>query len=156
MLLFLAGSAAQSTLAYPLHDLLGAQPDFLLTILLCAALLSDAATGCVVGFAGGLLTASLTGQIVGTLLVTRTAAGFLAGSLTTRVFETNTLIVMLGVFVTSLATFLLQTLVAPQQIGLALWLQETLGGAVWNAVISLPVSILLRRSGWGVPNPRLR
>ncbi len=155
-LLYLAGAAAQSTLVHPIHNLLGAQPDFLLTIVLCAALLSDAGTGCVAGFVGGLISATLTGQIVGTLLVTRTIAGFLAGRLTARVFEANTLIVMLGVLVTSLITSLIQTLIAPQRMGLAAWLLETLGGAVWNALISLPIAALLRWSGWGGPNPRLR
>jgi rod shape-determining protein MreD len=156
ILLFLIGSAAQSTIAYPLYSLLGAQPDFLLTILLCAALLSDAATGCVLGFAGGLLSAALIGQTVGTLLVTRTVAGFLAGRFTARVFEANTLVVMLGVLVTSLATYLLQTLVAPQRIELALWLRAIIGGALWNAALSLPIAALLRLSGWGGPKARLR
>lgn len=156
VLLFIAGSVAQSTLAYPLHSLLGAQPDFLLTVLLCAALLSDAATGSILGFAGGLLSASLVGQTVGTLLVTRTIAGFLAGRFTARVFEANTLVVVLGVLVTSLAAYLLQTLVAPPKVGLTPWLQATLGGALWNALLSVPITSILRRSGWGVPNPRLR
>jgi rod shape-determining protein MreD len=156
VLLFLAGSAAQSTIAYPLHNLLGAQPDFLLTILLCAALLSDAPTGCLLGFVGGLLSSALVGQTVGTLLVSRTIAGFMAGRFTARVFEANTLVVTLGVLVTSLAAFVIQTLAAPPRTGLALWLQATIGGAVWNAALSLPVAALLRRSGWGGPNPRLR
>jgi rod shape-determining protein MreD len=150
------GSAAQSTFAYPIGSLLGAQPDFLLTVLLCAALLSDAATGCILGFMGGLLSAALIGQTVGTLLVSRTAAGFLAGRLTARVFEANTAVVMLGVLVSSLTASLLQTLAAPQRIGVIVWLQATLGGAIWNALLSAPIAGLLRRSGWGGPNPRLR
>ena len=156
ILLFLAAAAAQSTLAYPLGSLVGAQPDFLLTTLLCAALLSDPITGSVLGFVGGLLSASLIGQIVGTLLVTRTIAGYLAGRFTARVFQANTLVVMLGVLVTSLAAFVLQTLAAPPHIELTAWLRETIGGALWNAVFSLPIGALLRGNGWGGPNPRLR
>ncbi len=156
ILLFLAGCVAQSTLAYPIHSLFGSQPDFLLTILLCASLLSDAATGAVLGFAGGLLSASLIGQTVGTLLVSRTLAGYLAGLFTARVFEATTIVVMLGVLVTSIAAFLLQTLAAPPRIALMPWLLTTIGGALWNALLSVPITSILRRSGWGGPNPRLR
>ncbi|MBC8103948.1 MAG: rod shape-determining protein MreD [Cytophagales bacterium] len=155
-LLLLTATAAQSTLAYPLHALTGAQPDFLLTVVLCTALLSDAATGCVLGFVGGLLSAALIGQTLGTLLVTRTIAGFLAGRFTARVFQANLLVIVLGVFIASLAAYVLQALSHPPRTGLTPWLQATLGGGIWNAALALPIASLLRHSGWGGPSPRLR
>ncbi len=108
------------------------------------------------GFIGGLLSSALVGQTVGTLLVSRTVAGFMAGRFTARIFEANTLVVMLGVLLTSLAASVLQILAAPPRFGLAFWLQATVGGAIWNALISIPIGGLLRQGGWGGPNPRLR
>lgn len=149
-LMMIAAGTLQSLLAYPLFHWIGSQPDLLLTVALCAALLSDAVTGAFLGFAAGLFTASLVGQTLGTYLVSRTLAGYVAGRFTTRLFQANAPVIVIGVLVASLSAAALQGLAAPpHRSSLGIWLRTMAGGAAWNAAFALPVAALLRRAGWG-------
>jgi rod shape-determining protein MreD len=123
-------------------------PDLILTLALSAALLSDAGVGCIAGMAGGLVTAAVVGQTVGTYLVSRTLAAFVAGWLTNRLSRGNIGVVVLGVFLTSVLAEVVYGLAAPR-LTLRHWVEATLIGAAMNAALALPVSLLLRRCGWG-------
>jgi rod shape-determining protein MreD len=150
-LLFAIAGALQTLVAYPIARLCGgAQPDLLLTIACSAALLSDAPTGALIGFLGGLCTAALVGQTVGTYVVSRTVAGYLAGQFTTRVFQANLFVVMVGVFAMAVTAAVVQFLAAPPHHGVSLipWLRTILCSATFDAVLALPVAALLRRAGW--------
>jgi len=149
VLLLLAAAGQQGLIAGTIYGWCGAQPDLLLTVTLCIALLSDPQIGAFLGFASGLLTASLVGQTVGTYLMSYTLAGYLAGRFTARLFQANAFVVVLGVLAASAAAHVLHGLAAPSHLSLAFWVRTTLGGALWNAVLSLPISAILRRSGWG-------
>ena len=127
----------------------GGSPDFPLTLALCAALLSDAQTGAIAGFAAGWVSAALSGETLGTFLVSRILAGFLAGSLTARLYRGNVFVVVAGVWAASLLTSVLYALSAPPRGNLADWGRGLLVGAVWNALLSLPLAFALRRLGWG-------
>ena len=126
----------------------GGQPDFILTVALAAALLSDASTGCLVGMAGGLLSAATVGETVGTFLVSRTIAGFIAGLLTNRLYRGNVGVIFLGVLATTLIAEVVHAFAAPRG-SLHEWVQSIAVSAVMNAVLALPLTVLLRRCGWG-------
>lgn len=143
--LFVA-AAVQSSLADRMYAW-GGQPDFVFAVVLAAALLSDASRGSVIGLCGGLLTAALVGETVGTFLVSRTLGGFVAGWLSSRLFRANAAVVIASVLTASFAGEALYVLAAPR-IGLGVWLPAALVGAAWNAVLAVPITLLLRRAGW--------
>lgn len=149
LVLLVAAAVLQSTLA-PRVFVLGGQPDFVFTVIIAGALLADAGLGALFGLAGGLLTAALVGETVGTFLVSRTLAGFVAGAVGARLFRGNIFVVIAGVVLASLVAEGVYVLSAP---GVAArpagGLQAALIGTLWNALLALPVSALLRRLGWG-------
>jgi cell shape-determining protein MreD len=128
--------------------LFGGQPDFVLTLTLSAALLSDAAVGCLVGMAGGMVAAATVGQTVGTFLVSRIIAGYCAGTLTSRLYRGNIGVIFLGVLATTTIAEVAYVLSAPGG-SLRIWAQSVAVSALMNAVIALPLTALLRRCGWG-------
>jgi len=126
-------------------------PDLVLVLVLVAALLTDAGTGALIGFAGGLLTAAVVGETVGTFLVTRSVAAFAAGSLAGRFFRTNGAVVVLAVVAGSSVAEALYGLAAPplKAVTLAGYLRNAGFSVLWNAALALPAAWLLRRFGWG-------
>lgn len=146
-LLLLLAAGLQTTLA-PRLLLLGGQPDFVFAVAITGALLADAGVGALAGFAAGLITAALIGDTVGTLIVSQTLAGFAAGALGARLFRANRSVVLAGTFAASLLAHGVYALSAP-----AVFARGGAGGvltaAVGNALIALPVALLLRRLGWG-------
>lgn len=147
-LLLLLGAGLQTTLA-PRLLLWGGQPDFVFAVAIAASLLVDAGTGALAGFAGGLITAALVGETVGTLIVSRTLAGFAAGALGARLFRVNLLVVLAGTFVASLLANGVYALSAPAVFARSGGGVGALMGAFGNALIALPIALLLRRLGWG-------
>lgn len=148
-LLLLAGGL-QGIVAPAPRPWAGGQPDLLLTVVLTAALLSDAAVGVVIGFAGGLITAAVVGETVGTLLASRTLGGFAAGWFAGRLFRANPGVIVLGVFAASLLTETLYILAAPPRAAPpGVWLPAALLGSFWNALIAYPTMLALRSFGWG-------
>jgi hypothetical protein len=146
-LLLLVAGALQGTIAGRLPRAWG-EPDFVLTLALVAGLLSDATIGGAAGLAAGLVTASLVGQTVGTFLVSRTLAGYIAGWTTARLYRGNVFVVVPGVLVMSLLSEAIYLLAAPR-VGLGVGLKAALLGAVGNALLAAPMLWLLRRCGWG-------
>lgn len=145
-LLLLFAGALQGALAWRLHAG-GGQPDFVLAVLLSAALLSNAALGSLIGLAGGLVTAALVGETIGSLLVSRTLAGFAAGWLASRLFRVSPSVAVLGALFASIVAEIVYVLAAPR-IGVRVWLGAALVGALWNAALAVPLTLVLRRLGW--------
>jgi rod shape-determining protein MreD len=156
VLLLLVAAGIQANLAGTVSDLTRGQPDLILVIVLVAALLSDAALGCLIGFGGGLLTAALVGETVGSYLVSRIIAGFVAGSLAGRFFRTNALVIAATVFLGSLVAEAAYGLAAPPLRGVSLvrYAEVVAANVVWNTALAVPVAYLLRRCGWGGGMPR--
>lgn len=149
LLLLFAG--IQSNFSGMVAGYTGGQPDFVLVLLLCAALLSDAGSGCLIGLCGGLVTASIVGETVGSLLVSRIVAGFVAGQFANKFFRTNALVILLVVTVGSVVAEFVYGLCAPPLRGVSLTRYlHTVGVTVlWNATLALPIAFLLRKAGWG-------
>jgi rod shape-determining protein MreD len=146
LLLLLAGGL-QSTVSYR-FAIGGGQPDFVLVIALTAALLSNARVGGLVGFAAGLITAGLTGQTVGTYIVTRTLVGFLAGGLSGRFLRVHVVTVAVCAGIGALTAELLYGLSVPRS-GFLPIIRAAGIGAIGNGVAALFAAVLLRRLGWG-------
>ncbi|HLV78857.1 MAG TPA: hypothetical protein VKT32_01210 [Chthonomonadaceae bacterium] len=128
-------------------QLWGAQPDLLTTTALTGALFCDANGGAALGFFAGLFLASLTSPPhggFGSLIVSRTLAGFGAGWLEGRLFRDNARLAIFLVALGTLLADLLFFLFAPQPLSLrvAVTLLKT---ALYNGVLALPLTLLLRR-----------
>jgi rod shape-determining protein MreD len=145
-LLLLLAAGFQGTLA-PRLFAAGGQPDLVLAAALTLSLLSGPTAGALLGFAAGLLGAALSGETVGTLLVSRTLAGFVGGAFGARLLRPAAPAVALGVFAATLAGEAVYILAAPR-VGAARWAAAAVVGAAWNVLLALPTMVLLRRLGW--------
>ena len=143
--LFLA-AMAQSVWADALQ-IRGARPDFLTATAILGALFCDANGGASLGFAAGLIYASLASPPhggFGGLIVSRTLVGAAIGWLDERVFRDNALIaVALVAGGTALAEGLF-FLFAPQP-HVAHWAKAVLLTTLYNTVLALPLYFLIRR-----------
>ncbi len=150
LLLCLAtGLQANVVLLLPHAEVTG-RPDFVLTLCLLPALLSDAAGGCGWGFGAGLVTSALTGQAVGSTLVSRTVAGCVAGWFSERFVRSNPLVIVSAILTGSLVADAVYLLCNPPLSldSLLAAFRFTAMNALWNAAFALPLAYLLRRLGW--------
>ncbi len=148
VLIWLA-AAAQGRAAHAL-SIHGAQPDLRLVVLACGALLLGP-RGTLLGFWTGLLTAAASTDLYGSLFLGRLLAGALAGGLGRSLIGGNFLVPPLVTLAATLLAEAVTVLLAPS---LALhhlrhWAWLAGGGALYNMVLALPVSLLLRRLGVG-------
>lgn len=77
-------------------SLWGAQPDFILVVLIAYALAAEPSFGAALGFVAGLIHGSAVGVCLGSFIVTRTVVGFLAGFVTGRLFSENPVVPVLS------------------------------------------------------------
>jgi len=148
--LLLVATALQTTFARFFVVYGGGQPDFVLTLALAASLLASAETGCFIGFGAGVLSAAAVGETVGSLIVSRTIAGFAAGSLAGRFFRANVGVVLLAAILGTIAAEVVYALAAPPlALGFFRWITRVGLAVAWNALFSIPSFYLLRRVGWG-------
>lgn len=123
-----------------------AQPDLLTATAIIIASFGDANSGAAVGFAAGLISASLSAPPTGfgSIVVSRTLVGFGTGWLESRLFR-DSAIVAVGLVVcgTALAEVLF-FLFSPQRQTLT-WAYGTLGVTIYNGCFALPIYVLLRR-----------
>jgi rod shape-determining protein MreD len=137
--------------AFVLHAAFGsalqiraARPNLALTALLVASLFTDAGTGAALGFLVGLLEAAYSAFFVGSLLVTRSLAGWVVGALEARIFRDSPLV---AVATALTGTFLVEGcffLFAPQANVLR-WLLRVVCQSLYNAALALPLFYVLRR-----------
>lgn len=149
LLCLMTGLQANIVLFLPHAEITG-RPDFVLTLCLLPALLSDAAGGCGWGFGAGLVTSALAGQTVGSFLVSRTVAGCVAGGFSERFVRSNPIVIVSAVFTGSLVADAVYLLCNPPLSldTLLASLRFTAMNALWNAALALPLAHLLRRLGW--------
>ena len=127
-------------------SILGAQPDFPLVVLSGSAILVGSSRGSLLGFWTGLLAAVSFPAAYGSLFAGRIAAGTFAGSLGSSLIRANWLVPPLVTLAANLLAELIGLLMAP---GLALhhprrWFLQTGGELLYNALLALPISLLLR------------
>lgn len=132
----------QSSLAFRL-ELFGAKPDFLLTLALCAGLLTEGVGGAAAGFLAGLFTVAVMGNTVGTYLISRTVAAWLVAVLRKRLVRTSVWVTVIGVALGTVVAGILFGLSVPR-IGLSRWLSATFASTLINALVALPITLVLR------------
>lgn len=145
-----AGAVLQ--LAWARHlGIYGAQPDFLLVVVSCSGFCLDRTPGTLVGFGAGVFHGALAGANLTHYVISRCVAGFVASWSRNLRFEMTPLTVAIFVAcVTVVAQITLMFIAAPS--GIAGFLGDTIGSAVYNGVIAIPVYALFRR----ILNPTVR
>ena len=135
----------------PRLSILGMRPDFLLVVLTPLSLWVPRSTAAILGFFCGFFQGAAAGANLTHYVISRTVAGF-AGSWSRTVgFEINAVVVGVTAF---LLTLLAQTvwmfLAAPREV--LAFLGDTIGSAMYNGVLAIPVYMLLKR----IVNPNAR
>lgn len=139
-------AVAQAVWANALH-LHGAQPDFLTATAIICALFCDANGGAGVGFASGLLLASLAGPPhggFGSLIVSRVLVGFGVGWLEQRIERDNPLLAIGLVTAGTALAGCLFFLFAPQP-HIGHWARGMMLTTLYNAVLALPLYLIVRQ-----------
>ena len=125
----------------------GAHPDFVLLTVLLGALFCDANQGAQLGFWGGLAYASIVSPPhggFGSLIISRTLAGFGVGWLEERIFRDHP---VLAVALTAGGTALTEAIFfvfAPQPHALH-WARAAATTTLYNAALAGPLYLLMRR-----------
>lgn len=140
--LYVAGALQQAL--SPRMSIFGVEPEFMLIFLSCACLFMRRSGGTVLGFFTGVVQGALVGVNLMHFVISRTVTGFLAGWSSDWGYQPNSFV---AAFVTAVLTIFSQLLLmflAPPA-GIARYLADTMGTAVYNGVLAVPVYALLRR-----------
>lgn len=139
--LWLAGGLQQVVAAR--LAIAGASPDFLLSGLAAASLFLPRSRAALLGFFCGLIHGSLAGANVTHYVISRTVSGFLASWLQNTRIEPNFVVAFVTGFLTTLFAQILLMFLAPPRDLLA-YLGATIGSAVYNGLLVLPVYFVLK------------
>jgi rod shape-determining protein MreD len=136
-------AAFQETLA-PRMRFAGVYPDLLLTVGICLSMLVSRTKAALCGFAAGLTQGAIVGAAMGAFIVTRTAAGFMASWSKTFGYEPKPVAIGVVTFFATLFASILWFFFG-QGSGIAGFGLATIGTALYNGVLSIPLYALLRR-----------
>lgn len=135
----------------PHMALFGATPDFLLLVTTVSGLMMSRPGGAVTGFGAGLIQGALIGANLSHYVVSRALGGFMAAWSRHLRFENNSIVLVLATAaLTVFAELTFMVTAGPK--GIAGFLGDTMGTAIYNGVLAIPVYALLRR----VLNPVVR
>ena len=128
-----------------------ARPDFLLIFTVAVSLFLTRRTAAGLGFTAGLIEGAVAGAHLAPYAISRAVAGFVTAWSRVMGLEVNKLVVALTAFLaTIIAGLLWMFSAAPANLGA--FLGDTIGSAMYNGVLAIPVYMLLER----VLNPRSR
>lgn len=119
----------------------GVKPDLILVVLIWASLRADPITGALLGFLAGLLHGTIVGMRLGTFIATRTIGGFLAGTVTVRVFGDNPVVPIVAAFSLTVVVQSLFLLISPVA-GLVSSFRVILIEAGYNSVLVFVLTLL--------------
>lgn len=129
----------------------GVQPDFLLVLLGTASLFMNRGPASGFGFGCGFVEGAIAGVNLTHYGISRSIAGFVASWSRAIGFELNVLVAVVTAALTTLVAGLVYMFgAAPHGVGR--FLGDTIGSAVYDGVLAIPVYLLLKR----VVNPRAR
>ncbi|MGC8668516.1 MAG: hypothetical protein ACP5VE_10420 [Chthonomonadales bacterium] len=114
------------------------RPNVGLCALLVCCLFVGPNTASALGFWAGLLEASFTATDIGSLIVSRTVAGFGVGILEERIFRDHVLVAVAAAFLGTLGAEGCFFLFAPQA-HVGVWAAATAGEATANALFAVPM-----------------
>jgi len=154
LLCILLTAIAQSRGAHAI-SVRSAEPDFLLVVMACGAMLVGGNWGIILGFVTGYFTIALSSNPLlpfGTVLASRTIAGAFAAGLQRSVIRDSVWAPPIIVLLTTLVSDCIYAAMAPRT-----WLHHprewflAQGGQIlFNTVLSYPLYLLLRRFGVGI------
>ena len=142
LLLWVAGGLQQAV-AFQV-SVGGAGPDFLLVAIVSLSLFSLRRNGAGVGFIGGVLHGAIAGGHMAAYAITRTLVGFCVGWFTGMEFEGNTAVACIVTATATLVSQLTFLLMNPHGAILSALL-ATIGSAVYNGVLAIPLYALLKK-----------
>lgn len=128
-----------------------AHPDFVLVVAACGGVLTGPVRATFTGLWAGLLTAILSDVNYGSLLVSRTVMGILAGWLHHHVIRDSIVVPPLVALAATAVAEIIYFLMAPSH-GITIWLRSVGGEALYNMALSFPIYFGLRAIGMG-PEP---
>jgi rod shape-determining protein MreD len=128
----------------PHLSIFGARPDFILVLVSPLSIFVPRNKGAALGFAGGVLQGAIAGGHLAASAISKAVAGFM-GSWSRKIeLERNFIVVFVTTFVVSLIAGLVWMFVAAPK-GIAVYLGDTIGSAMYNGVLAIPVYMLLER-----------
>lgn len=122
----------------------GAEPDFLLVGAICLSLLADRSRGAIAGFLAGLAHGALAGSNLAAYAASRAVGGFCASWSKVGGYEIRPLSVGTVTFAVSILTGVVWMLIGLRS-GIGGFLAATIGTAMVNGVLAMPMYALLRR-----------
>ncbi len=143
-MLVLAGIPFQSLMAHRCAAL-GGQPDLWLLTALTFAAFFGPGTGAGMGFVAGVLSGCLGGDSLGVAIVSRTLAGYGAGTVVSRWLQPGWASALAATFSGSVVEAAGFLLASPRPGGFE-WLLATLASAVLNTCLAVPLTWCLSRS----------
>jgi rod shape-determining protein MreD len=126
------------------YGIAGARPDYILVMLSCLCLYASRSGGALAGFFAGLLSGAITGANLTQYIFSRSVAGFADAWARNLGLDANALTAALNSFFMTLVAQLILMFFAPPP-GIATFLGATIGSAMVNGVLAVPVHALLRR-----------
>ena len=136
-------AALQESVAWKLA-IFGARPEFLLVVLATLCMFTNRLGGTLLGFFTGFAFGAIAGANLTWYVVSRSIAGFLDGWSGGLGLQGNIPLAGLNAFfVTIFAELLLMFFIAPK--GIASFVAATIGSAIYNGVLAMPMYMLLRR-----------
>lgn len=137
-------AAAFQTAITPRISFVGISPDFVLAFVAVFAMFVDRLAATITGFFGGVLQGALAGVNTTHYVITRTLTGFLTGSAKALGLEPSLPVaILVTAIVTAISQVVLFFLAPPS--GMGRFLGDTIGAAMYNGVLAIPVYALLRR-----------
>lgn len=134
-------TVAQATFAAMLSVGL-ARPDLLLITMVCLCVLSPVNAGLGIGLCGGILSAAMSGVDYGSFLASRIAAGWASAAMARAMRADNPLMPLAAVCATTVISQTIFFVMAPDAP--VFWAQTSLGELVYNAILALPIYLVVR------------
>src|SRR5579883_1807411 len=128
-----------------------AKPDLILVVAACGGVLTGPVRATLTGLWAGILTASLSPVNYGSILVSRTLMGILAGWLHHHVIRDSIIVPPLVVLVGTVTAEVIYFLMAPTH-NIHAWAKLLGGEILYNMALSFPIYFGLRAIGMG-PEP---
>lgn len=125
-------------------SLFGVVPDFGLVFVTVFALLTERVSATFVGFSVGAMEGALAGVNLTHYVISRSLAGFFGGSSSAFGLQPNPGVAAIATAVLTGASQILLFFLAPPS-GIGRFLGDTIGAAMYNGVLAIPVYALLRR-----------
>ncbi len=142
LLLWLAG-AFQQAVAFQISAG-GVGPDFPLIVVVTVALFFDRRSATVFGFIGGAIRGAIAGGHMAAYCVTETVVGYLVGWFAGMEFEGNMVVAFVVTALATVSTQITFLLLTPRGAILP-YLAATIGSAMYNGVLAMPLYALLKR-----------